>query len=590
MKKTLLAVLFLASICSAITLKPGITGGFNDTIKIGPFYDTANHILTSSLALANADVRLSKNGLKQTAMHGSIAPVYDTNGLWMVYLDSTDVSTIGRLRIDIYKLPAYAFSIMYTVGDTSSIRTTSIVASVSGSVGSVTGGATAAVQSQILANVVTDSNNILLMARAANLAADSLLILQRSKPTDTVPIKLTSHIALCDSVTKLDTVMRPRAGAASTGDTMAIKTTSIIASVTGGATSATQTTIYNAVKQDSLQNVTNAKALNLSADSLLIAYLRLAQTVDSNNILSRLSAGGYTAPDNAHILAAWDSLDAKMSSRTKPADSLIIKKSSIIAQNTGSVNSVVTGVVASTVTDKTGYALAANQHIAKCDTVDTLKHGGSGGGGGSGATPAQVDSVILAVGGPGPYGGSTGSGSKNVTINVKVSSVNRPGVSVQAFDTLSGLIGASTTDNYGNVVLHLNPGKYYPRLSQAALVQFSPCTLTVAHDTGVSYTGSPITPTAPSTGLQTVVIMPYSPGLVIDATAKITAVAIAPNQSIPPGSINLNPISATWVNGHFELYLAKTGQFRIQGFSGNYKFIDRTIVITSEDIKYLTAY
>jgi hypothetical protein len=105
--------------------------------------------------------------------------------------------------------------------------------------------------------------------------------------------------------------MRPRAGSASTGDTMCIKTSSIVASVTGGATAAALATLQATAKQDSLQNTTNAKAANLSIDSLLLVLIKI-----KTDSLTNLRAS-YLDTINKY-------LNATITSRSKPNDTMNI--------------------------------------------------------------------------------------------------------------------------------------------------------------------------------------------------------------------------------------------------------------------------
>lgn len=72
------------------------------TVKIGPFVGTTGTVLTA-LTIAQADVRVSKNGGNMAQKNEGTACVHDELGVYDCVLDATDTGTLGRLRLDIDK-------------------------------------------------------------------------------------------------------------------------------------------------------------------------------------------------------------------------------------------------------------------------------------------------------------------------------------------------------------------------------------------------------------------------------------------------------------------------------------------------------
>lgn len=68
------------------------------TVKIGPFVDdTDGHTAEVGLAIAQADVRLSKNGGNMAQKNEASACTHDEIGWYDCDLDTTDTNTAGRL-------------------------------------------------------------------------------------------------------------------------------------------------------------------------------------------------------------------------------------------------------------------------------------------------------------------------------------------------------------------------------------------------------------------------------------------------------------------------------------------------------------
>jgi hypothetical protein len=70
------------------------------TIKLGPFADdTDGKTAATGLTIAQADIRLSKNGGNIAQTNNSAGATHDELGYYDVPLDTTDTNTVGRLRV-----------------------------------------------------------------------------------------------------------------------------------------------------------------------------------------------------------------------------------------------------------------------------------------------------------------------------------------------------------------------------------------------------------------------------------------------------------------------------------------------------------
>lgn len=74
------------------------------TIKFGPFIDdTDGKTAETALTIAQADIRLSKNGGDIAQTHNATGATHDELGYYNIPLDSTDTDTLGRLRVAVHK-------------------------------------------------------------------------------------------------------------------------------------------------------------------------------------------------------------------------------------------------------------------------------------------------------------------------------------------------------------------------------------------------------------------------------------------------------------------------------------------------------
>jgi hypothetical protein len=74
------------------------------TLKIGPFLDeTDGKTAETGLTIAQADVRLSKNGANIAQKNESTSCTHDELGIYGCPLDTTDTATLGRLQLFVHK-------------------------------------------------------------------------------------------------------------------------------------------------------------------------------------------------------------------------------------------------------------------------------------------------------------------------------------------------------------------------------------------------------------------------------------------------------------------------------------------------------
>lgn len=86
------------------------------TVKIGPFLDdTDGKTAETGLSLAQADIRLSKNGADIAQKTSATAPTHDELGIYDCALDATDTGTLGRLQLWVAKTGALPVFHEYTV-------------------------------------------------------------------------------------------------------------------------------------------------------------------------------------------------------------------------------------------------------------------------------------------------------------------------------------------------------------------------------------------------------------------------------------------------------------------------------------------
>jgi hypothetical protein len=86
------------------------------TLKIGPFLDeTDGKTAETGLTIAQADVRLSKNGGDIAQKTESTSCAHDELGIYGCPIDATDTNTLGRLQLWVHESGALPVFIDYMV-------------------------------------------------------------------------------------------------------------------------------------------------------------------------------------------------------------------------------------------------------------------------------------------------------------------------------------------------------------------------------------------------------------------------------------------------------------------------------------------
>jgi hypothetical protein len=77
------------------------------TLKAGPFLDSTDGVTAeTALTIAQADVRLTKNGGDAAQKNETASATHDENGWYNVAIDATDTNTLGRLQLFIHETGA----------------------------------------------------------------------------------------------------------------------------------------------------------------------------------------------------------------------------------------------------------------------------------------------------------------------------------------------------------------------------------------------------------------------------------------------------------------------------------------------------
>jgi len=184
------------------------------------------------------------------------------------------------------------------------------------------------------------------------------------------------------------------------------------------------------------------------------------------------------------------------------------------------------------------------------------------------------------------------SGANMVTITTQESNgIPIPDVSVMVFNTAETLkLKTGITDTDGQLSIALNDGFYKIRLSKAMVNFAMPNTLVVMGNTTKTCIGTPVSFTAPSAGLQTLVIYPADLALAYAADVTITAKVKSYNTDIDTAIITSQVLTAVNLSTHFEMQLAKGATVTIKGKQGANIFINKDIMVTDDDTANLTDY
>ena len=166
------------------------------TIRIGPFVDDTDGVTAETgLTIAQADVRLSKNGAAAAQKSDATSATHDENGYYRVPLNGTDTNTEGTLEVCVTESGALPVIARYTV--LAAEVYDSVVAGTDKLQVDVTqvGGSSASVSTSVDANVVSVSGS--------TTAADILEAMMLASSTGTASGTVTTTGATGSSLTGL---------------------------------------------------------------------------------------------------------------------------------------------------------------------------------------------------------------------------------------------------------------------------------------------------------------------------------------------------------------------------------------------------
>jgi hypothetical protein len=182
------------------------------------------------------------------------------------------------------------------------------------------------------------------------------------------------------------------------------------------------------------------------------------------------------------------------------------------------------------------------------------------------------------------------AGTYAVTIVTQQSDLTRiSGVLVAILNATGTTIRTVTTDSNGDAAITLDAGDF-TAVSFKAMVNISDVAFTISGAAAVTISGTVVSPSVPAAGLQTIYYIPTDPALVLDDFAKLFAEAVLPNQAVDTATLTGDRVYATKVGGHYEIQLAKGGEFIITGMREHDVFVTETITVTSDDTKSLNSY
>lgn len=184
------------------------------------------------------------------------------------------------------------------------------------------------------------------------------------------------------------------------------------------------------------------------------------------------------------------------------------------------------------------------------------------------------------------------SGANVVTVTVQeADGTPIPDVSVAVFNAAETVkLKSGMTDQNGQLVVALNDGLYSMRLSKAMVNFTTPELLVVSGATSKTAIGSPVSPTAPAAGLQTLVIYPADLGLEYSSGAKISAKIQEYNSSVDTAILTSQILVAEDKTTHFEMQIAKGARVRLTGKFRTEIFLTKDLTISQSDNANLTDY
>jgi hypothetical protein len=146
------------------------------------------------------------------------------------------------------------------------------------------------------------------------------------------------------------------------------------------------------------------------------------------------------------------------------------------------------------------------------------------------------------------------------------------------------------SNSNGKVTTALNNDTYKVILAKLLVDFIVPETLVVSGDTEVTYIGTPIEVPAPSAGLQALLILPTTLGLVYSPTMQFTAKINGYNRTVDTAVLTNQILEAVDMGTYFKMEIAQGAIVDILGKNGISIFYRNTITITEDSTRYLSDY
>ena len=501
------------------------------TLKIGPFLDeTDGKTAETGLTIAQADVRLSKNGANIAQKNEATSCTHDELGIYGCPIDTTDTATLGRLQLwvheagalpvwhefmvvpanvwdsmfgaDMLKVDVHAIDDDETAADNLESYcdgTTPIPANAT----QISDDATAADNLEL----ITEISNItsLTIDAAGHLECDVVEI-EGADPTDTI------RDAVVDDATRIDASALNTLSGHDPGGTLCADATPLTAAET-------ESEVNDALVALKLDHLVAVAESDDPVDNSIIAKMAAsdgdwsgfgAATESLEALRDRGDAAWITAPNDLsaaqvnaevdtaladihldHLLAADYDPASKPGTATALLNELVENDGGVSRFTANALEEAPTGGSAPTVGEiadavwdeaiadhagagSTGAALAAATAPSAATVADAVWDEATADHTGAGSTGAAIAASA---------GAGTGSETFTYTLTSTVGGTPVANAAVWVTTTnhpKNNIVASGTTDNIGEVTFYLDPGTYYVWREKSGWNFTNPDTETVA--------------------------------------------------------------------------------------------------------------
>jgi hypothetical protein len=428
-----------------------------------------------------------------------------------------------------------------------------------------------------------DSTNVLLMAKATSLTGDSNNVLTNKTKLTALAASVTG-----DSLTN-DSIMRHTNRIGFDASSYVMSNAQAMGS---SLLYAVQHPIQVSIAGDSINNLANAKAINLTADSLLVIQLRTSLTGDSTNNLTNTKTTVWTN-NRAGYLDTLQTAIAKSPGQTTTLNCIRGDSLNNIGHATIANQVIITGITRTDSLRNTTNLLNTTWTDHKATYIDTniSKISGGGGGGSGGSSVTSIDSALSINHGNGAWGSLLTYSNSVLFYTMDLNHLRIPSVFI-TFKNKSGsnIQDLSTNLNgYGVTTLPSDTVVIYPWVSGYSFITD---TIILTGNKIDTLYGSQISITPPASGCQTLYVLKSDIGLIGDTTAVLTAQIFTENTFSGQAVLTGKKIIAKDSGTYFYWSIAKGVKIQIIGNnpSTRKEFLNENITITNDDTKALSTY